>query len=291
MNKKYLIEGAPGVAFAIFLWSSLGVVVRIAEVDVQYLIFYSNFLSLFFIGPIVYRRRKTLALPRGKTALGVIALGPVTLLNTFMFLYALKHTTIANAQMTHYIAPVVVAVLAAIFLKERFTVRIFLAIAISSTGLWILLGMTPSDMLAGFNNGDANVMGLIAGLISGVAYALLVVIVRAVAPRLDPLLIVLAQNVMMCLLLLPFIKEFPLNIAWVFVLSGILHSTIAPLVYVNSLRTVQANVAAILGYIEPVSAILLAFLILGEIPAISSVYGGVLILFSGYMLIRSTSHH
>ncbi len=281
-------SGVLGVVSAIVLWSSLGVFVRLAHVDVQYLIFYANLLSLFLLAPIVFGRGKRFKMPRGKYLLGILALGPVTVINTFTFLYALKHTTISNALMTHYIAPVVVAVLAAMFLGEKFTKNIFVSIVIASTGLWILLGMDPVGIWSAFTSSDANAMGLLAGLASGVAYAFLIVIVRAVSPGHEPLQIVFMQNLMMCLLLLPFIREFPMHAAWAFILSGILHSTAAPIFYVSSLRYVQANKAAILGYLEPVSAILMALVILGEVPSVNSLWGGSLILLSGYIVIRSS---
>ncbi|MFA4829254.1 MAG: EamA family transporter [Thermodesulfovibrionales bacterium] len=41
-----------------------------------------------------------------------------------------------------------------------------------------------------------------------------------------------------------------------------------------------------LGYIEPVSAIILSMIFLSEMPGINSIIGGVLIIFSGYLTLR-----
>ena len=51
-------------------------------------------------------------------------------------------------------------------------------------------------------------------------------------------------------------------------------------------QTVTANRAGVLGYLEPVSAILFSMIFLNEIPHLYSFFGGVLILFSGYLTIR-----
>ena len=67
---------------------------------------------------------------------------------------------------------------------------------------------------------------------------------------------------------------------------GIVHSTVAPILYYKGLQTVTANRAAVLGYLEPVSAILFSMVFLNEIPHLYSFFGGVLILFSGYLTIR-----
>jgi drug/metabolite transporter (DMT)-like permease len=285
-----LNRGVIKVTSAILLWSSLGIVVRQAGVGVHLIIFYSNLLSLFIIGPVVFLSGRHKHIPRGRGILKLLVLGPVTLLNTFLFLYALQNTTISNALMTHYIAPVIVALLAAIFLGERFSVRALSAIAISSIGLWIILGQGDIFFIgAGSGGMDGNTLGIISGLASGVAYAILIILVRVLAPGEDSLVLVFFQNLMMCVLLVPFIHEFPAHAALSILFVGLFHSTLAPLLYVSGLRTVHANTTAILGYMEPVSAILLGVFILGEVPGLAAVFGGILILVSGLIAIRGES--
>jgi len=68
---------------------------------------------------------------------------------------------------------------------------------------------------------------------------------------------------------------------------GIVHSIIAPILYYRGLQKVSASRAAVLGYLEPVCAILLSMVFLDEMPGHNSLLGGALILCSGYMTIRS----
>jgi drug/metabolite transporter (DMT)-like permease len=68
--------------------------------------------------------------------------------------------------------------------------------------------------------------------------------------------------------------------------TGLFHSTLAPLLYYNALRNVMAQHAAILGYVEPLAAIPLAFLLLSETPSTTALIGGILILVSGYLVIH-----
>jgi len=281
-----LNSGVIKVASAVLLWSSLGVVVRTAGAEVHQIIFYSNLLSLFIIGPIVMGTGRMKRIPRGRSMLKFLVLGPATLLNTFTFLYALQNTTITNALMTHYIAPVIVAVLAAIFLGERFTFRVFFAIVLSSLGLWVMLVQGRAGfMTTVLTNMNGNELGIVSGLASGVSYALLIVLIRVLAPGEDSLVLVFFQNGMMCLMLAPFIHDFPAHAAMSIVFVGLFHSTLAPLLYVGGLKTVRANTTAILGYFEPVSAIFLGVLILGEVPGPAALVGGVLVLFAGLVAI------
>ena len=48
-------------------------------------------------------------------------------------------------------------------------------------------------------------------------------------------------------------------------------------------KHVSANRAAVLGYLEPVCAIIFSMLLLKEIPGTHSIFGGILIIFSGYV--------
>ena len=67
---------------------------------------------------------------------------------------------------------------------------------------------------------------------------------------------------------------------------GIVHSTIAPILYFKGLQLVTANKAAVLGYLEPVCAIIFSMLFLAEVPGTNSILGGMLIIFSGYLTLK-----
>ena len=67
---------------------------------------------------------------------------------------------------------------------------------------------------------------------------------------------------------------------------GIVHSTIAPILYFKGLRYVSAGRAAVLGYLEPVIAIIFGIIFLSELPGKGSIIGGLLIIFSGYLTLR-----
>jgi drug/metabolite transporter (DMT)-like permease len=153
------------------------------------------------------------------------------------------------------------------------------SIATASAG--ILLEGFSLDMVHGY--------GIAAGLVSGVAYAIVIILSRIYARHFTPLFLSFCTNICMIAMLLPFIRVLPLHAWGSFVIMGILHYTAAPILYFKGLQTVNANRAAVLGYFEPVSAIVFSMIFLKEIPGIHSLYGGILILFSGYLTIRSDS--
>jgi drug/metabolite transporter (DMT)-like permease len=267
------------ILIAIFLWSSLGIVVRLSGVQVHVLIFYAVVVSLIFQGIILSGKNYRKTIPGIKKLKYPLLIGFVSLLNTFSYFYAFKNTTIANAVLTHYIAPVIVAFAAPFFLKEKITRNIIFALIIASIGLWV--------MLNGFTLKEGHTAGIIAGIFSGFAYAAIIILLRIYSKDFNPLVMIFFVNIVIALMLLPFIREFPLYALWSFLLMGVVHSTIAPILYFKGLQSVTANKTAVLGYLEPVMAIILSIIFLSEMPGFNSIAGGILIIFSGYLTLRN----
>jgi drug/metabolite transporter (DMT)-like permease len=263
---------------AILLWSSLGVVVRLSGVEIHILMFYSLLASLIVQGIILSRKTYREKIPGISMLRYPMILGFFSFLNTFTYYYAFKNTTIANAVLTHYIAPIIVAFLAPLFLREVITRKITIAIIAASIGLWI--------MLDGLSFQKNQMAGIMAGLVSGLAYAIIIIFLRIQSQNFNPLVLAFFTNLTITILLLPFIREMPLHALWSYLIVGIVHSTIAPILYYKGLQHVTANRSAVLGYIEPVGAIIFGVIFLSECPSAVSLIGGALIIFSGYLTLR-----
>lgn len=274
---------------AIFLWSSLGIVIRLSGLDVHILIFLSSIISTVLAGLLFLKKPFRDYLPSKDRLIPLGILGPLSLINSYSFFYSYKNTTIANAVLTHYTAPVLVALLAPVFLKERLTLRILTALIISMTGLWIMFNMSLPDLISLMLSGDRNTRGIIAGLVSGVAYAFIVITFRVLSQNYHPLTLTFSQNIIISFILFPFsdLNKEVIKGLWAAITMGILHSTIAPILYFKGIRTVSANRAAILGYLEPVCAIMLGFVFLNEAIGLRTLIGGSLILFSGYLIVTN----
>ena len=276
---------------AILIWSSLGIFVRRIELPNQGIIFYSATIAgvLQFIILVSTGLLKKAKHSEGNTRSALfLLLAPFCFIaNTMLFYFAFRNTTIANAVLTHYTAPVFVAVLAPILLKEKIQRTAWLAIVISSIGLWFILG--NNSPAAGVHQGGSEHLGIIAGALSGLAYAFLILIIRRIAPLYSALFITFIQNGIVAIVLLPFVLNIQVTMQSLpyLITMGIVHSTIAPWLYVQGFKSVKANEAAILGYFEPVGAIILAFFVLHEVPGLTALLGGALILFSGYLILRS----
>lgn len=267
------------ILLAIFLWSSIGIVFRLSNVPVHIFLFYSLLVAVAVQSLIVWKQGYFHEISDRKKLSAPVLIGLIGLVNNLAFFYAYRNTSISNAVLTHYTAPVIVAILAALFLHEKITRMLIAVIVLSSIGLWI--------MLDGFSVQPGHMSGIFFGLASGFSYAVLIIVARKHAGQYRPFMLTYIVNITIAVCLAPFVREFPVHAIWSFIIMGIVHSIIAPVLYYRGLQTVSAGRTAVLGYLEPVCAIGLGMVFLGEMPGKNSVIGGALILMSGYLTIRS----
>lgn len=275
---------------AILIWSSLGIFVRRIGLPNEVIVFYSaaiaGLLQLALLSLTGRVKKEFGASGINGRILLFIGIPLSSLANVLLFYFAFTHTTIANAVLSHYTAPIFVALTAPIFLKEKSHKTTWLAILLSSVGLWLMLWMPQSGMTMSLSGSERQ--GIIAGAFSGLAYAIIILAVKALAPIYSSLFIISMQNSIMAVLLLPFILKaaLPLQALPYLIIMGVVHSTIAPIIYVQGFKSVRADEAAILGYFEPVGAAVLAFIFLREVPGVFALLGGALILLSGYLVLK-----
>lgn len=272
---------------SMFIWSTWGLLIRWIALPPVVVLFYTSLIASFIV-PVVLRKRGDF--PHQVFSMDswylFIGLALASILNNVTYFYALGHTTISNAVFTHYTAPVIVAVLAPVLIAERLQRITLVSLPVAAIGMaMIVLAGRGLDL------NSAHLPGIIAGTASGFGYAFMVIITR----RLSQML--LHHKAVVLLLWITAIATAPVALSldysmslrsgMLLLITGVFHSTIAPLMYFSALRKVLAQHAAILGYIEPLAAIPLAFLFLSETPPMIALLGGALILLSGYLVVHS----
>jgi drug/metabolite transporter (DMT)-like permease len=272
---------------AMLIWSTWGPMIRWLDLPPVVVLFYTSLFAGFLV-PLVFTVRgdfpeEVVSLKSWHLFAG---LALASLANNITYFYALGHTSISNAVFTHYTAPVIVALLAPFLIAERLqrVTLISLPVAIAGMALIILSS-------GGLDLDSEHLPGILAGTASGVAYALVIIFTR----RLSQLH--LNQKAVLVLLWITIVATAPAAFAADYTLdlrtfillfiTGVFHSTTAPLMYFTALRRVLAQHAAILGYIEPLAAIPLAFLFLSESPSFAALFGGLLIILSGYLVVHA----
>jgi DME family drug/metabolite transporter len=175
-------------------------------------------------------------------------------------------------------APLIITVLAALFLGERIDVRTWAALLVGITGT-VLLTVGPhglSELPRGFAAGVALALG------AGLSYAVYAVAVKGLVHRVPPLTVAALTFSVAALSLLPaLLFEWPTADARAWALLaylGVVPTAAAYIVYMIGLRTTRVTVSGVLTLAEPLTATLLGVLFFGDRLGSVGAVGAVLLL-------------
>jgi len=204
--------------------------------------------------------------------------------NVFCFYHAYRLTTMANAVITHYTAPIFAALLAPVFLGEKRERATGLALVTSTAGLILIAGAIAP--------GPAHLAGSALGLMSGLFYGISIVVGKRLVRVCPPTVIMVYQSSILPCAALPFALLEPwqptADSLLLLAAYGLAVCLLAPALYLRGLRHVQAQHAGILAYSELLFVVLFGVL-LGEKPGANVIAGGLLIAISGWIILRAES--
>lgn len=197
----------------------------------------------------------------------------------WIFLFkAYQYTTIANATLSYYCAPIIVMLLAPLVFKERLTLLNGFCIASAMIGMVCITG-------AGDISGGNHLTGILYGLAAAGCYAG-VVIMNKLLKDLSALETTFFQLVIATFAMLPSVLlSEPLQYAalnlngWILlVIVGIVHTGLAFLLFFPSVQKLSGQTTAILCYIDPIFAIIASWIVLTEGLNALQIIGGLLII-------------
>jgi drug/metabolite transporter (DMT)-like permease len=235
------------------------------------------------IGAVVSGRHDLLRL--GRTGRWTLLLGPGLAFIWFCNFETMKLSSVSVAVLTAYTSPVFLALLAPLFLPERLSraVLIFLPIALGGLAL-IALG--------GEGGAHARPLAIVVGISGAVVLAFLVIIQKHIVREVNPIGLSFWIDVFALVSLaavLPFSgRVLPsANELGFLVILGVIFTAISGLIWLTLLRHVTAQAMGFLSYLEPVSASLLAWVLLGQRLGLAVTVGGALVLTAGLIVILS----
>ena len=185
-------------------------------------------------------------------------------LNWIFLFQGYKYTSISNATLSYYFAPVFVTILAPFILKEKLTLSKFLCVLMALVGMFCIVGVDGI-------NGGSDLIGIVYGLLAAGFYAS-VILMNKFLKGIDSIEITVIQLISATITLLPYVlyveglgilSVSSVSIPYILIL-GIVHTGIAYLLYFSSLQGLKGQTIAVLSYIDPVFAIIISAVILKE---------------------------
>ncbi|MBP6005236.1 MAG: EamA family transporter [Pyrinomonadaceae bacterium] len=285
------------VLIAVLLWSTGGMFIKLAtNLDAYQVTFFRSLLAGITV--LIITRRNGLRI----NAFGVMcSIIYATLL--FLFVWATKHTTAANAIFLQYTAPVYILILAPFVIGEKFHLRDLVTVIFCIAGMSLFF---VGDLTIGDYQGNIAALG--SGIFLGL-YIMLLKHPRATGIRssppyeggvaaasadgvvlsgkrvqpINPVITVIYGNFLLALLTLPsgiasastitwldfgavaFLGVFQIGISYILFIKGVTGGT----------RPLDAS---IIGFIEPLLNPVWVFFFVGERPSQWAILGGVIII-------------
>jgi drug/metabolite transporter (DMT)-like permease len=205
----------------------------------------------------------------------LIGNGVLLALHWFAFFEAIRISTVATGLLGYASFPLFVLVLERLLLGRRWAAREAVTAAFVTGGLGLLV---PEFSLA-----NPIVHGLAWGLVSGLTFALLAVMNRRWAAERPAADVALWQNLWAALVLAPLalvagpLPDLGAREVGLLLVLGLACTALAHTLFIHALATITAHTASVIAALEPVYGIVLALVLLGEVPGWRTVAGAVLI--------------
>jgi drug/metabolite transporter (DMT)-like permease len=194
----------------------------------------------------------------------------------------------ATAALLVQIGPILVALLATVFLGERLTRWLVVGLAVGFSGV-VLIGVATSDG----DNGD--LVGVLLGVLAAVTFAVGVLTQKKLLPTIRPLDLTFWYAVVGAAVCLPWSGELvgtmgdaSADTIWWIVYLGIFPSAVAFTTWAYALSHADAGKFAQSTFLVPFITALMAWLLLDEVPPLLSFVGGALCI-AGVLLARRTT--
>ena len=242
--------------------------------------------SLFLLGVMLFSKEKS-SFEGIKKNLPILVLSGLGVGANWIFLFeAYKYTTVSIATLSYYCAPIFVTIMAPIILKEKISLIKFLCVCTAMIGMLCIVGTNKGSIGEGYNH----FLGIIYGLTAAVGYAS-VILMNKFIKGLKGVETTVTQLIFASILLLPYVMitsgfDFSkmTGISWGYMIFlGIVHTGFAYALYFSSLKELKGQTIAVLSYIDPITAVLISALFLGEQLTIFQIIGGILILGSTFI--------
>ncbi len=271
------MNGKAEIAISMLIWGSVGIFGRFSGLSGTGVAFARVSLGFLLLALIIrlFEGEKLSEIPktlveRWRPLLG---LGAALALNWAFLFTAFNYTSIANAVLVYYTAPILATLISWRFLKEEVSGERWALIGLAFLGLALVI----SGQRLSLN--DRDFVGVILAFTAALFYALIPNFGRSLR-EVDGKLLTLLQLGMASAVLTPFMVASNVGnpVWWAILVLVVVHTVLALFLYMDGLKTVEVNEAALLSYLDPMSAVVYAFLVFGEVPGVTTAIGGALIL-------------
>lgn len=261
------------INIAVLLFGLAGILAKFIDLPALAITFGRVFFSSLTL--LLYSRAVHLLVTLKRKDLMMMAFGGALLAcHWWLFLESIKMSNVAIGTITFAAFPLFLTFLEPLVFHEKISRE---NVAVS---LVILLGVLV--MVEDFNLANGTTIAILIGLVSAFLYSVLSLVNRTLVAAYSGVTISLYQHAVAMMVLFPYVVRLDFNLdlksLGLVAILGVVSTAIGHALYVNSLKQVAVQVAGIISSLESVYGIVLAVILLGEIPTLRQVAGGAVII-------------
>jgi RarD protein len=280
------VEGKVKNVTAMLIFGSIGVFVKNINLSSSEIALLRGIIgSLFLICASFFVRQKFSFQSMKENIVLLLLSGAALGINWIFLFQSYKYTTISNATLSYYFAPVFVMILAPFVLKEKLTLVKAGCISAAMIGLFLVMN-TDGGTSGAYNHP----VGILYGLSAAILYAS-VILMNKFIKNLSGFETTLVQLMVAAIVLFPYVllkdhlhsSSINSRSILLILILGVVHTGIAYFLYFTSFQELKGQTIAVLSYIDPISAVVFAAIFLGEGMGFIQIIGGILILGSTFL--------
>jgi len=275
-----------GILFAItayFSFSLLDALQKTAIINHSiFQLIFVKYLFVFFLSLFEAKRKKNDNFYKSNNLKLQILRSLLSIIESGCFILAIKYLSLANAHSVGALAPVIIVALSAIFLKEKVSVKTWVAIFVGFIGVLIILRPTSSIFDV------KSMIPLVAAFFVGLYQVVTKISSKYDAPEVSLFYSSIIGMMITSLLALNFWQ--PINMESYVIFFGIgLFFSLGFYFQINALSKARASIIQPFHYTLIFWAIILGYIFYDDIPDLFTITGAAIIAVSGIFVINQTS--
>lgn len=269
------------LVLSVFVFGTVGIFVHYISAPSAFIAMVRGFIGGGFMLLFIPLSGKKPDLPAvRKRFIPLFSSGALIGLNWIFLFEAFHYTSVATATLCYYMAPIFVLLLSPFITKERLQVKKCVCVAVSLIGMVFVSGVAKNGSPAA-----GELRGILLGLAAAVTYSAIILLNQRLGdvPVYEKTAV---QLLAAALIALPYclISEdlFSIRLSTVqlllLIFVGVFNTGLIYALYFGSMCRVSAQSVAIIGYIDPVVAVILSSVVLRQSLDLYGWIGGILIL-------------
>ncbi|KPU45704.1 O-acetylserine/cysteine export protein [Oxobacter pfennigii] len=276
------------------IFGTIGIFVRYIKLSSSEIALLRGFIGSLFLLAVVTFTRQKLSWENIKKNIPALLLSSLALGTNWIFLFqAYKHTTIANATLSYYFAPVFVIISSPIVLKEKISFKKAACICVAVLGMFFIVQSSGNDGAE-----HNHLLGILYGTIAAAFYATLMLTNKFIK-NMNGLETTIVQLFLAAIILAPYVfitegvnlfRATGFSMVCIVIL-GVIHTGIGFYLFFTGMKKINGQSIAALSYIDPITSLFVSVLIFNEKMTALQVIGAVLLLGSTFISEISKNHN